>query len=229
MRKVIGGLVALVILLAAGFFYRYEIEKPKIPVVPSGGTNPGVACTDEAKVCPDGSAVGRTGPSCSFAICPPPNAELTAASTTLDFVLPSGYVRHIVSSDNSAYIASYIQSTGSTSASTIDVYDYAIPVGETAAQVMLVHTIFDPSGLQATSTSQFKAVTEGKNTFYEILISRFEGQVQSSYYLYEPNSVLRFDVIERGVQNWTSTSLNPNTLPQHSALQQMLSMLQISE
>ena len=29
-----------------------------------------VACTMEAKVCPDGSSVGRTGPNCEFAECP---------------------------------------------------------------------------------------------------------------------------------------------------------------
>jgi predicted lipoprotein with Yx(FWY)xxD motif len=29
------------------------------------------ACTQEAKVCPDGSTVGRTGPNCEFAPCPP--------------------------------------------------------------------------------------------------------------------------------------------------------------
>lgn len=29
-----------------------------------------VACTQEAKLCPDGSAVGRTGPNCEFAECP---------------------------------------------------------------------------------------------------------------------------------------------------------------
>jgi hypothetical protein len=29
-----------------------------------------VACTQEAKICPDGSAVGRTGPNCEFASCP---------------------------------------------------------------------------------------------------------------------------------------------------------------
>ena len=28
------------------------------------------ACTQEAKICPDGSAVGRTGPNCDFAACP---------------------------------------------------------------------------------------------------------------------------------------------------------------
>ncbi len=28
------------------------------------------ACTQEAKMCPDGSAVSRTGPNCEFAPCP---------------------------------------------------------------------------------------------------------------------------------------------------------------
>jgi len=28
------------------------------------------ACTLEAKLCPDGSYVGRTGPTCEFARCP---------------------------------------------------------------------------------------------------------------------------------------------------------------
>ena len=31
---------------------------------------PPKACTEEAKLCPDGSAVGRTGPNCEFAQCP---------------------------------------------------------------------------------------------------------------------------------------------------------------
>jgi len=29
-----------------------------------------VSCTEEAKLCPDGSAVGRTGPNCEFEECP---------------------------------------------------------------------------------------------------------------------------------------------------------------
>lgn len=56
------------------------IESPRKPsqsVIPpvlvpedpatSGG---GVACTMDAKICPDGSAVGRQGPNCEFAPCP---------------------------------------------------------------------------------------------------------------------------------------------------------------
>lgn len=38
----------------------------------------GIACTQEAKICPDGSAVGRIGPNCEFAACP----DVTATSTT---------------------------------------------------------------------------------------------------------------------------------------------------
>lgn len=39
------------------------------------GSNPDVdtdqvACTQDAKICPDGSAVGRQGPKCEFAPCP---------------------------------------------------------------------------------------------------------------------------------------------------------------
>ncbi|HWB80210.1 MAG TPA: hypothetical protein VG755_34830 [Nannocystaceae bacterium] len=31
---------------------------------------PGPICTRDAKLCPDGSAVGRTGPDCTFPPCP---------------------------------------------------------------------------------------------------------------------------------------------------------------
>ncbi len=31
---------------------------------------PGKACTMEAKLCPDGTAVGRSGPNCEFSACP---------------------------------------------------------------------------------------------------------------------------------------------------------------
>ena len=53
-----------------------------------------VACTDEAMVCPDGSAVGRTGPHCEFAPCPPVIATSTTpapvACTTEAKLCPDG-------------------------------------------------------------------------------------------------------------------------------------------
>jgi hypothetical protein len=39
----------------------------EVPIQFSGAN---VACTQEAKLCPDGSYVGRTGPNCEFAPCP---------------------------------------------------------------------------------------------------------------------------------------------------------------
>lgn len=53
-------IVLAVFLLGAGVLY-YLSTRPQ--------ENP-VACTLEAKLCPDGSAVGRTGPNCEFATCP---------------------------------------------------------------------------------------------------------------------------------------------------------------
>jgi hypothetical protein len=43
----------------------FKITEEKIDSSP-------VACTLEAKICPDGSAVGRSGPKCEFAACPSP-------------------------------------------------------------------------------------------------------------------------------------------------------------
>ncbi|MFA6099321.1 MAG: TspO/MBR family protein [Patescibacteria group bacterium] len=48
----------------------------------------GVACTMEAKLCPDGSAVGRTGPNCEFAACP--SGALGEGGNPAE-ALPQGY------------------------------------------------------------------------------------------------------------------------------------------
>ena len=42
----------------------------EIPIIFEGIAEPPKACTQEAKQCPDGSYVGRTGPNCEFAACP---------------------------------------------------------------------------------------------------------------------------------------------------------------
>ena len=52
-----------VIVLAAGVGYLFGNRQRGSPSAP-------VACTQEAKLCPDGSYVGRTGPNCEFAECP---------------------------------------------------------------------------------------------------------------------------------------------------------------
>ena len=54
------------------------------------------ACTEEAKICPDGSSVGRTGPNCEFAPCPstPPakTHDNNFPSPTITSTKPRAYV-----------------------------------------------------------------------------------------------------------------------------------------
>lgn len=68
-------------------------------VTPPANNNTGsgdVACTMEAKLCPDGSYVGRQGPDCAFAACP---GETSSGSTliqtvsdgTITFSVPSEF------------------------------------------------------------------------------------------------------------------------------------------
>lgn len=50
-----------------------ETDLPPVSGFPMGGLPDSelpVACTMDAKICPDGSAVGRTAPDCEFAPCP---------------------------------------------------------------------------------------------------------------------------------------------------------------
>ncbi len=84
-------IIAAVILAAfvIGFSFRkvlaptISLNSPKKTAPTSDNNNP-VACTEEAKLCPDGSAVGRSGPNCEFAPCPEINSEpVTSATTTL--------------------------------------------------------------------------------------------------------------------------------------------------
>ncbi len=52
-------LVIVIVLIIIGFWL--ELSRPR---------NEQIFCTQEAKLCSDGSYVGRTGPVCSFALCP---------------------------------------------------------------------------------------------------------------------------------------------------------------
>jgi hypothetical protein len=61
MRKIIFALTIIMTLLAISCT---KTEKP-------------VACTMEAKACPDGSFVGRVAPNCEFAPCPGQNQQGT--------------------------------------------------------------------------------------------------------------------------------------------------------
>jgi hypothetical protein len=224
--------IALVVLLGiGGFWYRYSIEHPHGTAVSRNATPPPAAqaCTDEAMVCPDGSAVGRTGPNCSFAPCAFPNASVPIASSTLTFLVPTGYQVATVGAapapSDVAPRASY-QKASASGFHRIRIYEYAIPTGATAQSVLLSHTVLSPSGLQATSTNAFSTVVIAGRSFSVITTERFEGQVVTSYYWIRANDVVRFELTEQDVSNWTDPKLNTASLPEHQSLIQMLATLQ---
>lgn len=68
MRKILIVVIVVFVLIAAGLVTGFFFLLPKIFIAP---TPVPVACTMEAKLCPDGSYVGRSGPKCEFAPCPP--------------------------------------------------------------------------------------------------------------------------------------------------------------
>lgn len=54
--------VLLLVVVGGAYYFGKSIIKPV--------DNDSRACTMEAKICPDGSSIGRTGPNCEFAQCP---------------------------------------------------------------------------------------------------------------------------------------------------------------
>jgi len=71
--------VSLIIVVIGGLFvYQYLAMQQTQPT----------ACTKEAKVCPDGSTVGRTGSNCEFASCPTGISADSLKNVTLSYPNP---------------------------------------------------------------------------------------------------------------------------------------------
>jgi hypothetical protein len=215
--------ILLAVLGIAGFMYRAALESP------THNTNSETAvCPTDAKMCPDGTSVGRTGVSCQFAACPLPNIEIPSAA--IAFAIPAGYRTDETAygSDASllgAFIKSGVSGT-STAPDTIMVRTYAIPEGKDANSVMLEHTVYEESGQRAASMQEFKPVIINGKTYQMITVDRFEGVVHVLYYLPRDTTVLRFEVIQHGVSAWTDPALSVRALPAVSALEAMLGTLQ---
>lgn len=73
---VLVGLLIVAALVSGGFYILKQTPTPK-------------ACTEEAKICPDGTSVGRTGPNCDFAPCPKSSPTPTDETATWKTYNPS--------------------------------------------------------------------------------------------------------------------------------------------
>jgi hypothetical protein len=221
MKTLLFGVVLIVLLGVAGFFYRNVMEQ-------RGSPEP-VACTMDAKVCPDGSAVGRTGPSCEFALCGLPNAE--DSEIGLGFVIPQGYVsnRDAIGADPSLRVVLDNNDAPGGIPHSIIVRRFEIPENSTAEKVILEKTMLEPSGMQPESIEEFTTIEIEGREFFAITVERFEAIVHSAYYLPRTNDLLVFEVLERDVVDWMEPGLVIEELPEHQALREMLRTLQTGE
>lgn len=88
--------VIILVIIISSFVYLKQSKKE------SNNTSKVVICTMDAKLCPDGSSVGRVGPDCEFAKCPV--VEKTDSSLNNSSGLLSGSVTigPVCPKDNSA-------------------------------------------------------------------------------------------------------------------------------
>lgn len=212
MRSLLFGILIIVLVGFGGLVYRNVIEHPSQPI----------ACPMDAQICPDGTSVARTGISCTFAPCQPPNVSLPGVG--ISFAVPAGFVA-AGAQDGSSVAAYEMQVASSTELASIVVRQYAIAASSTALATIQETAIGGASGAPVPTTS-FSSTVLGTHRFTVVSIERFEGVVDTAYYLARNADVLRFDAIDVGVLNWTDSSLNVATLPAHAALAKLLVTLQ---
>ena len=207
------GIVIIVLVGVGGLVYRNAVEHP----------NQQIACPLDAKVCPDGTSVGRTGQSCTFPACPPPNVSLPALG--ISYAVPDG-LASVSPPDAAAVIAYEAPAVSSTTgAADLVIRHYAIEASSTALDTIQSTAIGGASGAPVPATD-FSSTVLGNHRFTVVSIERFEGVIDTAYYLARASDVLRFDAIDRQVADWTDPSLDVTTLPGQSALRKLLTTLQ---
>jgi hypothetical protein len=211
MKTLLWGVLLIIVLGIGGLVYRNAIEHPSQPIV----------CPMDAQVCPDGTSVSRTGSSCTFPDCPLPNVSLPTAN--IAFAIPTGFTVGALNDD--ASIAEYdMPIASSTDTNSIIIRRYAIGATSTALATIQQTAIGGASGAPV-GASSFSSIVLGAHRFTVVSIQRFEGVIDTAYYLARNTDVLRFDAIDRGA-DWTNPDLDISTLPAHAALAKMLTTLQ---
>jgi hypothetical protein len=169
MKQLLIGVFLLLLVGIGAFLYRNAKEKP---VIPAPGQRGQVACTLEAKVCPDGTSIGRTGPRCEFAACSAPNVDDTGLG--IAYAVPTGFTANAaaIGSDLTLH-AVYDSSAGTTTPDSLVIRDYLIPVGKTGTDVILANTVHESSGMPAKSMKEFAPIITGGKTYQSITVERF--------------------------------------------------------
>lgn len=212
MKELLLGVVLIILIGVGGLVYRNAVEYPRARI----------ACPVDARICPDGTSVARTGSACAFAECPPPNVSLPDIGIT--FAVPAGFTAAELR-DASSVIAYEKESSTADIASSIVIRRYPIDASSTALATIRETAIGSVSGLPVNPTS-FSSTILGGHRFTVVSLERFEAVVTTAYYLARTADVLRFDATDHGVINWMDPDLDSTTLPARRALVELLATLQ---
>jgi hypothetical protein len=211
MKSLFLGIIVIILLGIGGLVYRNAVEQ----------RGQIIACPTDAKMCPDGTSVGRVGNSCMFPACPPPNVSLPDLG--ISFAIPTGFVEAEVPGED--IVAAYELSTGtSAQTSKIFVRRYPITASSTALATIQATALGDASGLPVSATA-YTSTSLGSYRFTVVAIGRFEGVVTTAYYLARATDVLRFDAVDIGVTEWMNPTLDVSALPANVATRSLLQTL----
>jgi len=211
MKSLLLGIVLIIIVGFGGLVYRNAVEYSTRPIT----------CPLDAMTCPDGTSVARTGTSCTFPACPLPNTTLPDIGVA--FAIPDGFTAAAL--PDAASVAAYEQTAMSSELARIIVRQYAIEASSTALMTIQQTAMNGASGMPAPTTA-YSSTMLGSHRFTVVSLERFEGIIDTAYYLARSTDVLRFDAIDRGVPNWTNPNLDTALLPAHRALIRLLATLQ---
>ncbi len=112
-NKKITILTVIIVLALGGGIYYFLVKNSQKPI----------ACTQEAKLCPDGSYVSRTGPNCEFSPCPdqtanwktsvsadtgatfkyPENLPVSPAGGSTNYIRPQEWPPKLLITDNAEF------------------------------------------------------------------------------------------------------------------------------
>lgn len=210
MKSLLLGILVIIIVGIGGLVYRNAVEHPAQSIV----------CPLDATVCPDGTSVSRTGTSCTFPACPAPNVSLPAP-VSISFAAPTDLSAG--GFPDEATVAEYANDAATSKE--IVIRRFEVSATSTSLATIQQTAINNTSGAPVSVTS-FTSTVLGTHRFTVVTVERFEGFIDTAYYLARANDVLRFDAIDRGVANWTDPNLNISALPAHSALAKLLATLQ---
>lgn len=188
MKELALGILLLILVGFGSFLY----QNAKNNTSGEGREEP-IACTAEARICPNGSAVGRTGPACEFEACP---------SDAVQYEEPTGFIDSlpILSSIVEGRIGFYTKEP-STISNNITVFAHQTSEEESFENLLVQKVQLTPSDLHP-ELEDFEILELDGREVYRIVNERFEATVEVTYGIPLDGFLVLVSLRDIMVENW---------------------------